>query len=289
MREKLEAVYEKGDKLYFLGFSRGAAAARKFLTMIEKDGLKTKDGEIVEMPPVEFLGCFDTVSMQFGIQYWWFNISTVLSKSITRARIVGEQDGKLSTIVKTAVHIVALDDNRYQKGFSPVYMDSNDERVHETWVAGQHGDSGGAKYNKGMPDCSCKYMQEWLEKVGISFISNEEIHPDCLKIDDFPDVKIDKSYLDIAPNPSDKIHVDGSKLSDPSYRPVVTVTNEEIVPGGTVRVHVSALQHMEAMDKKGTPYPFNPGLKGTDLVVVGPLDEPLEAETKRFKELIMAR
>ncbi len=286
MRKMLENVYEKGDTIYIIGFSRGAASARKFITELESDGLLTASGELIQAPPIEFLGCFDTVSMQLSWRFASFNLKTHFLNRITRSRILGEKGGAIPSIVKKAVHLVALDDNRFRLGFSPVYMDSADDRVHEIWVAGEHGDCGGQWFTKGMPDCSCKCMQEFLEEAGLTFLSNHEIDADCLKLDKDPTVQIDKKFLDIAPDPSDKIH---ALLPVESFRPVTTVTNEQIIQGGTVRIHVSVLQHMEAMEKLGTPYKFNPGLNQTELVVVGPLDKPLEAETKRFKELITVR
>mmetsp|Transcript_5165 Transcript_5165/g.10691 ORF Transcript_5165/g.10691 Transcript_5165/m.10691 type:complete len:396 (+) Transcript_5165:51-1238(+) len=289
MREKLKKIYQKGDKLYIIGFSRGAASARMLVAELERDGLVTASNERIEKPAVEFLGCFDTISLQLQLPNVYGILKTRLLRQITKARVIGEQGGKIPSIVKTAVHVLPMDDNRFRGAFSPVYMDSHDARVHETWVAGEHVDSGGSKYTKGMPDCSCKYMQEWLEYTGLSFISNHEIHPDCLQIDDFPNIYIDKKDLDIVPDPTDKIHSSDLQLFFPSYRPIVTVTNEQIVRGGTVRVHVSALHHMEAMEKKGTPYAINPTIKDTDrvvVVVVGPLDNVLEEETQRFKELL---
>jgi hypothetical protein len=164
-------------------------------------------------------------------------------------------------------------------------MDSNDDRVHEAWFSGEHGDVGGNFYTKRMPDCSCKYMQEWMESLGISFIQLEEINSESLKVNDYPDVKIDKMDLDIKPNPTDKLHLNCKQSSNPSYRPVVTVTNEEIIDGGTVRIHVSVLDHMRAMEKANTPYAITPTIKETNVVVVGSLDTELETETKTFKEI----
>ena len=289
MHRMLEKVYEKGDELYIIGFSRGASSARKFVTELQRRGIRTTSGERVKEPPVELLGCFDTVSAQ--IRHLPYVIISRMFGWIVKSRVVGERGGKIPPIVKKAVHNIALDDNRFQGFFathlhSPVYMDSGDDRVHEIWVAGEHGDSGGSLYTKGMPDFSCKAMQEWLENEGIKFIEPEQIHPDSLKIDDFPDVVIDKMDLDIAPNPKDKLHMKGPQITRPSYRPVTTVTNQKKVKGGTVRIHVSVLKHMEAMKEKGTPYVPNPGVKDTDLVVVGALDNVLKEETKRFIELI---
>jgi hypothetical protein len=287
MREMLEKVYEKGDKLYIIGYSRGSASARQFVSELDEVGLLTASNERVEKPPVEFLGCFETVSVQVEDNFIDI-MKTKRKKEITKASVVGEIGGKLSSIVKTAVHNVALNDNRMRVKvcYPPVFMDSNDDRVHEAWFAGEHGDIGGTYYTKGMPDSSCKYIQEWMEETGLSFIQPEDIHAESLQIDEHPEVSIDKMDLDIKPNPKDKLHLAGEQITKPSYRPVVTVTNEEIVEGGTVRIHVSVLDHMEAMEEEKTPYVINPEIKKANVVVVGSLDKELEAETKRFQELL---
>ena len=288
MRKRLEEVYEKGDKLYIIGFSRGAASARKFTTELYKEGLLSKDGDKVDEPPIEFLGCFETVALQLKTQL--FSIfKTRREKRITKSTVLGE-DGAVALNVKKAVHNVALDDNRNNAGtihFPPVLMGSED-RVHETWFAGEHGDVGGNFYTKGIPDCSCKYMQEWIESLddSLSFIKAEDIKPECLTIDDYPDIKIKASDLSIIPDPTDKIHLNEFQVETPSYRPVYVVQDDEVVPEATVSVHESVLYHMEAMKKKGTPYAINPELKETNVLIVGPLGKELEAETKRFSELL---
>jgi hypothetical protein len=128
--------------------------------------------------------------------------------------------------------------------------------------------------------------QEWMQETGLSFIQPKDIHPESLQIDEHPEVKIYKMDLDIKPNPKDKLHLAGKQVTKPIYRPVVTVTNGEIEEGGTVRVHVSVLDHMESMEEGKTPYAINQEIKKANAVVVGSLDKELEAETKIFKELL---
>lgn len=289
MREMLEKVYEKGDKLYIIGYSRGAASARQFISELSENGLITASGEKVEKPPVEFLGCFETVSMQ--IKQNFFNIMrTKRLRKITKASVIGEIGGKISSIVNRAVHNVALDDNRFTSRiystFPPVFMDSKDERVQEAWFSGEHGDVGGTYYTKGMSDFSCKHMQEWMEHYGISFIKPEDINSECLDIDEYPEVKINKMDLDIKPNPKDKLHLNESQIKKPSFRPVVAVTNEKIIKGGKVKIHRSVLDHMVEMKENNTPYKINPEIMKSNIVVVGSLNKELESETKLFKELL---
>ena len=84
-------------------------------------------------------------------------------------------------------------------------------------------------------------------------------------------------------------YLKGFQLSEPTYCPVVTVTNEKEIKGDTVRVHKSVMEHIEArMEKTGTSqYKINPEImKAGDLVFVGSLDNELDTETKKFKDLL---
>jgi len=289
MREMLEKVYNKGDQLYIIGFSRGAASARAFVSQLEAKGLSTAGGELIEKPPVEFLGCFETVAMQARTDVIEI-AETEITGDITSAKVLGEIDGKLPSIVGTAVHNLALDDNRFKnlaKARPPTFMDSADDRVHEAWFAGEHCDVGGSHYFKGISDVSCKYMQEWMgENDGIKFIQPKDINSECLQIDGHPEVKVDKMDFDIAPNAGDRLNLSVQQIDKPSYRPVVTVTNDKIMDGSTVRIHSSVLDHMEAMDRANTPYAINPEIKKTKVVIVGSFNKELEEKTKRFQELL---
>jgi hypothetical protein len=295
MRKRLAEVYEPGDKLYIVGFSRGAAAARKIASELHEKGLITKDGEKIESPPIEFIGCFETVSMQ--IKKRLIKIGrTSKHRDLTPSHVLGE-DGTLAPNVKKAVHNIALDDNRmwaFPMSFPPVLMGTED-RVHEAWFAGAHGDVGGNFLPKGMSDFSLEYMKEWMECLGehsLSFIKPEDIHPECLVVDGNPDIKIQAKDVCISPDPCDNLNLyekDGQVQTDthtPSYRPIVVAKDDEIVPGATVNIHESVLHHMEAMKKKGSPYTVNPNLKDANFVVVGSLGKELECETKNLAKLL---
>mmetsp|Transcript_4592 Transcript_4592/g.6780 ORF Transcript_4592/g.6780 Transcript_4592/m.6780 type:complete len:427 (+) Transcript_4592:160-1440(+) len=285
MREKLEGVYEPGDKLYLIGFSRGASAARKFAVQLHEEGLTTKNHGKVDEVPIEFLGCFDTVSMQVKKRLFKI-LKTKLKQGVTPSTVLGEK-GTVAPNVNQAVHNLALDDNRqwHFPPFPPVNM-GNEDRVSETWFPGVHDDVGGSRYTKGIPDGSCVHMKEWMEKSGLDFIKAVDINEECLKIDDYPDVKIEASDLTLHPDPSDKLHFEESQLSEPSYRLVHRVEGDKPVEGGIVQIHFSVLKHMEAMKEKGTPYPVNPNLKAANFVVVGSLGKVMDDETKRLAALL---
>ena len=286
MTKQLEEVYEPGDEIYITGFSRGSASAREFAVKLNKQGLKTNDGKRIKNVPVEFLGCFDTVSVQV-----WKNLFTVLRNALfeipTKSNVVREK-GTVAPNVKQAVHLVSLDDNR-QFGippskpipYPPVLM-GHEERVHEVWFAGIHGDIGGNYFYKGLSDCACKYMQKCMENEGIQFMEAENISDDCLIIRDAPDVKVNKTDLKIEPNATMRSHVDETHLS---YRKVMAFKNDKELPGGVVNIHESVLEHVEEMQRVGN-YTVNPRLKDTDFRVVGENGKELKEKTTRLSSFL---
>lgn len=301
MQKRLEEVYQPGDKLYLVGYSRGAASARKFAADLHKNGLTMKNGVKVEQPPIEFVGCFETVSSQIVTRILQLLI-TKFSRKITSCRAIGEE-GVIAPNVKKGVHNVAIDDNRMWKGtpftFNPILM-GDEEKITETWFAGEHGDVGGSYYSKGMPDCSLKYMMEWMEgglgeENKLEFLKAEDIKPESLVIDDYPadfnvtDLKINAADLSVSPDTTDRIHLNQegqNEPNNPSYRPVYVVKDDKMVEGATVKIHASVLQHMEDMKKAGKKYNINPKIKDTDFVVVGALGRELRDETKKLAELL---
>lgn len=295
MRERLEQVYEEGDRLFLVGFSRGAASARKFAMDLYEDGVTTKDGKKISQPPIDFLGCFETVSMQVKRNFFKIMRSSRKEK-VASSSVLGEKDGRVAPNVKKAVHNVALDDNRQFEPFPcfpPVLM-GDEDRVEEVWFAGEHGDVGGNFYTKGIPDCSCQVMKEWMEKGvedGLQFLEPEDIKDESLELDIAPELKINKLDINIKPDPSDKIHLNQecqvpTEEFTPSYRKVYVAKNDEKVPEGVVKIDRSVLEHMESEKAKGNKYPINPGVKDTKFVVTGSLGKALEDETKRLEELL---
>ena len=144
------AKYRPGDKLVVFGFSRGAALARKFVSMILADN---EDYE------VSFLGVFDTVAAMDGVYRKGEKISS---------DIVFE-NGTLNDRVKRAVHIVSLDEDRVP--FTPTLINrdfNHPARILEVWFPGVHSDIGGGYWFDGLSDLALEFMidqcKETLEK-----------------------------------------------------------------------------------------------------------------------------
>ena len=137
-RDLAEAC-EPGDRIAIFGFSRGAALARKFASMLlEADDHRT----------VSFLGLFDTVTAMGGL-------------------IGGDIDiehGPLHERVQRAAHVLAIDEDRV--AFAPTLIDGDtSERVREVWFAGVHGDVRGGYWNDGLSDLALAFMMDCCKEA----------------------------------------------------------------------------------------------------------------------------
>jgi len=293
MMKRLQNVYEEGDQLYIIGFSRGAAAARKFVVGLEKKGLRTASGKKVKKPDVEFLGCFDTVSMQLWNPFQRFGVYyRLITGGLTPSTVLGEKNGQLPNIVKKAVHNMSMDDPRFRVIFfpyNPVHMDSKDVRVHEVWFPGNHADVGGGYYVDGVSNGSGNYMKQFMEKAGMAFLTPEQVDTEQLKFPNNPEIKIVPKDISLLPDPTAKSHCQKSD----SLRPILSVSKNKVIENGTVRIHESFFErvHGDSFVNKtvgdGTekiPYVINPSVLKTDFVVVGDLDEVIPEKTKELKQ-----
>ena len=107
MKKRLEAVYQPGDKLYLVGYSRGAASARQLAADLYDNGITcTKNGEKVEQPPIEFMGCFETVALRVNAHCLQL-LATKLRHGIPSSKHIGEK-GVIAPNVKRAVDMVLI-------------------------------------------------------------------------------------------------------------------------------------------------------------------------------------
>lgn len=149
--------YQEGDRLYLIGFSRGAFIARSvagcigysgltlphryelgFKAYRKRDKYMLEEGNAQPLPvPIECLMVFDTVGSR-GVP------TGSLSRWVPRKYEF--HDLKCGEHVKYAHHYVALDEQRID--FPPTLWDNERKgRVVQEWFSGWHGDVGGG--NKG--------------------------------------------------------------------------------------------------------------------------------------------
>ena len=137
-----QANYQPGDTLALFGYSRGAALARKFASLILDEH---------EQCRVSFLGVFDTVAAMNGI----YRTGDKLSSDVVF------ENGTLNPRIEHAVHLLAIDEDRV--AFSPTLINkdaAHPERINEVWLPGVHGDVGGGYWRDGLSDNALALMIE---------------------------------------------------------------------------------------------------------------------------------
>lgn len=159
----LASHYRPGDRIYLLGYSRGAYAVRSLAGMIDRVGLLRQDqaterqvaltfrhyrlapsGETArafaaaychETAPVQMVGVFDTVKslgLQLPLLWLLFADKTAFHSA------------ELGPTVLHGFHALALNETRH--AFAPVLWRCPPDRlgqVEQMWFAGAHGDVGG--------------------------------------------------------------------------------------------------------------------------------------------------
>ncbi len=218
--EAFKNNYESGDKLLVTGFSRGAALARRFATLISRHLQNTG----MAHKPFVYLAVWDTVA-SIGLPN--------LSKSERpKYDVVFEHGCTVSSIIIKALHMVSLDDKR--KAFQPTLM-NHEDRVTEVWFAGAHSDVGGGYYRDGLSDISLSFFRNWLEDQDIDVVTGipsqeqlAQVLPQGVKYE------ISKDDVSINPNPFGKNHqqdrwpvIDWLTLTD---RECCVIENNRISP-----------------------------------------------------------
>ena len=131
-------------EVVLIGFSRGAALARRFAALIEAKVAK----------PIVIEAVMETVA-----SIGWPNLDR---QRWPTTEVVFEHGAKLPKCVRAALHLVALDEQRL--AFRPTLM-NHDARVTEVWLQGAHSDVGGGFRYDGLADQALSIMMRWLEQA----------------------------------------------------------------------------------------------------------------------------
>jgi uncharacterized protein (DUF2235 family) len=200
--------YKAGDRIYLVGFSRGAYTARAVGGMIAKAGLL--DYAKLGNPDKE-------TAYQLALYVWCFyrekagyrapkndDISDAWSTMLDKSYVVGEEQmipnvdvdaiGVFDTVGALGIPFYKRDDSRidlfkftdtalsnkvkagihavaideYRRDFSPTLWDAR-AGVNECWFIGAHADVGGGYEDAGLSDLSLAGMRAQLTRVGVSF------------------------------------------------------------------------------------------------------------------------
>ncbi len=185
----LSSHYEKGDRVFLFGFSRGAYTARSLSGLLFHCGLMQnhqnstthvndiynayKDQNHQKMLdfkttnircPIAFLGVWDTVGA--------LGIPIVFLKQISE-EIFKFHDTKLSPEVEFACHAVAIDEQR--ESFEPTLWEvteRNRHKIKQVWFAGVHSDVGGGYTDRHHSDVAFSWMLGEAKKRGLKIKSD---------------------------------------------------------------------------------------------------------------------
>ncbi len=188
--------YRPGDRIYLMGFSRGAYTARciagvirrcgllkpgnyhlaedavrLYLTRREPDARVPLEVSLIHPPmdiAIEFVGLFDTVgSLGAPLWGWWFNL-----RSFQGNRNFGTDP---SPIIRHVCHAMAMDERRSQFFPTPFTWPRDKaqrgwtETLEQVWFRGAHADIGGGYVQSGLSDITLSWMYRYAERFGLRF------------------------------------------------------------------------------------------------------------------------
>jgi hypothetical protein len=174
----LVRVYQTGDRVVIVGFSRGAAIARLLARAIDARGAprsvwtiklfgkhRTLWASKAKQPvAVDVLGCWDTVG-SFGIA------KTIAGINFQQLNM--GKDLSVPESVQQAYHMVALDEQR--DSFEPTLMDpdpNRPERIVEVWFAGDHANIGGGWATDRLSDITLDFL---LSRISSGYAQSAEL------------------------------------------------------------------------------------------------------------------
>lgn len=183
--------YEHGDRLFLFGFSRGAAIARRFASVLGT----TFPALGKNAPMIDFMGVFDTVAA--------IKKPNLIKKELQPASDVVFENRTISPLIKEALHLLSMDDRRI--AFFPTLM-NRDERVTELWFAGAHSDVGGGYRYDGLSDTALECMLHELKRrnLGLQILTPADVACDTLCGEEKEPISYDD--LLIQPNHLGKSH-----------------------------------------------------------------------------------
>lgn len=201
-------VYQRGDKIWLFGFSRGAWAARCLGAFIARSGLipaaNADDEDAADQAEKVWLNYKEGRGMKRGGRFWRYNDETPI-------RLIGVWDtvGELGVPEFNGLHVVDRDELRYLKfsdrelsprvehgrqalaideeraDFMPTLWDER-EGIKQVWFPGAHADVGGGYDNHGLADVALEWMMQEVNDLaaGLRLAPgqlSEPLAPDCLE------------------------------------------------------------------------------------------------------------
>jgi hypothetical protein len=185
--------YTAGDKIFLLGFSRGAATVRSLASFIHHFGILAKSQSTLirrayqiyktlredkshkanqfstahpnMWAEIEFLGVWDTVPALGVVPLAGLNLLLDRLPGLKH----GFHDFTLHPSVKNAYQALSIDDDR--AWFFPTiwnqYSDETRQKIKQVWFSGSHTDVGGGFVEAGLSDLALEWMVQSAVSHGI--------------------------------------------------------------------------------------------------------------------------
>ncbi|MDJ0789502.1 MAG: DUF2235 domain-containing protein [Myxococcota bacterium] len=146
-RRIVRKAYQRGDRVFLIGFSRGAAIVRDLSNDLEDAGI-----------PTFALVLWDTVAA-FGLPTEVFGISQQVNVGKNLA---------IPSSVRHVHHLLALDEVR--EPFTPsLCREREGLELDELWFPGDHLDVGGGRHERALADLSLKWAIDRLSRYDLKF------------------------------------------------------------------------------------------------------------------------
>lgn len=156
------------NKLFIVGFSRGAYAARRLSGLLAHSGIPRKASD-VERGWQMYLNRDTESADALKKEGQFFDVTIEMVGVWDTVKATNDSDyndNLLSSNVVAGYHAMAVDERRR---FFPILRWHKDKRVNETWFSGSHSDVGGGCTEADLSDVALAWMIHCAAKRGLRF------------------------------------------------------------------------------------------------------------------------
>jgi len=182
--------FQKGDRIYLVGYSRGAFAARSLSGLLDRVGLLSQQhSERIEEAYALYRRGDSRLQNAFSQRYSrrvsieavavWDTVGSlgIPLKSFQglNHRLWSFHDTRLAKSVKSGFHAIAIDEHR--PDFKPTLWSPQrgyDQQYEQRWFAGSHADVGGGNGLTPLSELSYRWICERLSHKGLTLVSTVE-------------------------------------------------------------------------------------------------------------------
>ncbi|KAJ1308161.1 hypothetical protein OPQ81_003877 [Rhizoctonia solani] len=180
--------YRPGDRIYLFGYSRGAFAARKVASLLNRLGLSDAGRNFLQkwrqcerpLPwipeltpsnpiPVECIGVWDTVGAVYSPVFR------------LKQNIIGTSDNELPSNVRRALHALAFHENRMRFRVNLFEGCGEGILLKQVWFPGSHSDVGGGGKEPDLPSISLLWLLGEL-KPHVDIDDSKMLYPDIKRL-----------------------------------------------------------------------------------------------------------